>query len=259
MVSTRHHPRDFPAPTTPGSIPSSPPNDVSKSVARSSPAPNSNVRKGVHTPSAVVLVWLLISVPLVIWDSGYIFLRPHSMPGGKFHSPIWSPYALYGTVDYVYGWPAFNARNGFTAAQGALNIVETAAYIFYLAVVYLHGTSATNTGRASTKKVKKGLSWFLLDEKVVPGRIGGLALIIAFSASIATLSKTVLYWLNELFSGFDNIGHNNLSNLVFLWIIPNGLWLIFPTYMIYVLGGEILYALEAAAPRPAKGGRVKSS
>jgi hypothetical protein len=42
------------------------------------------------------------------------------MPGGKFHSPIWTPYALYGTVDYMYGWPAWNAGIGFTAAQGSL-------------------------------------------------------------------------------------------------------------------------------------------
>lgn len=192
MVSTRGHPKEFASPATPSSRASTPA-ETSRSVARSSPAPASNARKGVHTPSVLVLIWLLVSVPLVIWDSGYIFLRPHSMPGGKFHSPIWTPYALYGTVDYIYGWPAFNARNGFTAAQAVLNVVETLGYIGYLAVVYVYGTSATNTGRASTKKVKKGLSWFLLDEKVVPGRIGGLALLIAFSASVMTLSKTVLY------------------------------------------------------------------
>jgi hypothetical protein len=26
--------------------------------------------------------------------------------------------------------------------------------------------------------------------------------------------------LNEVFSGFENIGHNDLGSLVFLWIIP---------------------------------------
>ncbi len=31
-----------------------------------------------------------------------------------------------------------------------------------------------------------------------------------------------------------------------LWIIPNGLWLLFPTYMIYVLGKEILAHMEGA-------------
>ena len=156
-------------------------------------APAHASRKGVHTPSIIVLAWLIISVPLVIWDTGYVLLRPHSMPGGKFHSPIWTPYALYGTIDYIYGWPAFDARNGFTAAQGLLNLFETAAYIFYLAVVYFYGTTATSSGRASTKKITKSLPWFLFEEKVVPGRVGSLALLIAFSSSVATFSKTVLY------------------------------------------------------------------
>jgi hypothetical protein len=141
----------------------------------------------------VVLIWLLISIPLVLWDTGYVLLRPHTMPGGKFHSPIWTPYALYGTVDYIYGWPAFNARNGFTAAQGVLNLIESAGYIFYLAVVFQYGTTATSSGRVSTKKVKKGLTWFLFEEKIVAGRIGSLALLLAFGDSVATFSKTVLY------------------------------------------------------------------
>ncbi|SLM35542.1 hypothetical protein LPUS_04848 [Lasallia pustulata] len=62
-----------------------------------------------------------------------------------------------------------------------------------------------------------------------------------------TVSKTVLYWLNEYFSGFDNIGHNSWSALLFLWIIPNGAWLVFPSYMIYVFGQEILQGLEIAS------------
>lgn len=192
MVSTRHHPKDFPPPATPSSA-SANADDTNKSVVRSSPPSGSSSRKAVHTPSVVVLAWLSISVPLVVWDTGYVLLRPHSMPGGKYHSPIWTPYALYGTIDYIYGWPAFNARNGFTAAQGLLNVFETMAYIFYLVVVYFYGTTATTAGRASTKKVKKGLLWFLFEEKVVPGRIGSLALLIAYSSSVATFSKTILY------------------------------------------------------------------
>ncbi|KAA6407917.1 MAG: Emopamil-binding [Lasallia pustulata] len=87
------------------------------------------------------------------------------MPGGALHSPVWAPYKLYGQVDYMYGWPAWEARNGFTAAQAWLNLAET----------------------------------------------GG--------------------W----------------SALLFLWIIPNGAWLVFPSYMIYVFGQEILQGLEIAS------------
>lgn len=152
MVSTRHHPRQFPEPDLPPSRTStptktSPTKSGSKSTSRSNAgsAPESPVldnespttsviktpkpraRKSsssaltltghTHTPPLPLLAWLVLSLPLVAWDTLYVLLRPHTMPGGKFHSPFWTPYALYGTVDYMYGWPAWNNHNGFTAAK----------------------------------------------------------------------------------------------------------------------------------------------
>ncbi|RAK78308.1 uncharacterized protein BO72DRAFT_447357 [Aspergillus fijiensis CBS 313.89] len=251
MVSTRHHPDDFPPPPT-------------------SPTPNTNTngnnnnnntpKKWVHTPSTPITLWLLFSVPLVLWDAGYVLLRPHSMPGHSLHSPLWTPYALYGTIDYIYGWPAFNARNGFTAAQTVLNLFESTGYLYYLAVVYRHGTSLTANGRGGQRHPHKGVGWFLRETKVVAGRTGALALLVAYSASVMTLGKTILYWLNEVFSGFDNIGHNDFWTLVFFWIIPNcsGLWIVFPSYNIYILGAEVVAALETSVPRQ-RVGRPKSS
>lgn len=91
------------------------------------------------------------------------------MEGGSLHWPLWVPYKLYGEIDHVYGWKAINANNGFTAAQGSLNAVETSMYLVYLWMVYGQGT-----WRAS-------------------GRQGATALVIGFSAAVMTLSKTVLY------------------------------------------------------------------
>jgi hypothetical protein len=105
------------------------------------------------------------------------------MPGGALHSPIWTPYALYGKIDYMYGWPAWNARIGFTAAQGSMNAIEFAMDAFYLWVVYANG------------KVKRGekkdIRWFLWEEKRVEG--AGLAVLVVWGAAVMTLSKTVLY------------------------------------------------------------------
>lgn len=72
--------------------------------------------------------------------------------------------------------------------------------------------------------------------------------------------------LNEYFSSFDNIGHNPPMTLLFLWIIPkfvnpcpewkwswmfadshSGAWLVLPTYMVYVMGGDILDAFALAS------------
>ncbi|RDW83263.1 hypothetical protein BP5796_04754 [Coleophoma crateriformis] len=200
--------------------------------------------KWAHTPSNVTLIWLAISLPLVIWDAGYVLLRPHSMPGGSLHWPIWAPYELYGTVDYIYGWKAYNERNGFTGAQTALNVVETAMYFYYLYVLYAYGKPSSAPGRGAPKPAKIG---YLGEQRYVAGQEGALAVLVAFSAAVMTVSKTVLYWLNEYYSGFDNIGHNKFVDLIFLWIIPNGAWLVLPSYMIYICGSEILQGLVMAS------------
>lgn len=187
---------------------------------------------------------MAISLPLVIWDSGYVFGRPHTMAGGKLVWPLYQPYILYGEVDHMYGFKQYNAHNGFTAAQGSLNILETAGYLAYLAIVYQYGRQEDVEGRGAPSKSVVGK---LGAARTVYGRYAGLAVLIAFSSALMTLSKTVLYWLNEAFSGFDNIGHNDFFSLFFLWIIPNGAWIVFPSYMLYVIGAEILEGLELAS------------
>ena len=123
------------------------------------------------------------------------------MPGGKFHWPLWVPYELYGTVDYIYGWPAWEARNGFTAAQGMMNIVESGIYVIYLWVVYNAG-SWTQTGKKTTQKKVGALGWLGGRASVsVNGRMGAWAILLGFTGAIMTLSKTALYgkftWCNS--------------------------------------------------------------
>ncbi|KAK4988440.1 hypothetical protein LTR50_003954 [Elasticomyces elasticus] len=228
MASTRSQSK--PLPSTP------------TSTSSSSPTPAWS-----HTPSNLTLIWLAISLPLVAWDTGYVFLRPYSMPGGSLHYPIWQPYALYGTIDYTYGWPAWNAHSGFTAAQGFMNFVESAGYVVYLWIVFVYGVQERRKGRGAPKKGDMGSFAWLSESRTVYGRLAAWAVLLGFATAVMTASKTVLYWLNEYFSGFENIGHNGLEALVVLWIIPNGVWIIFPSYMIYVFGQEILQGLEAAS------------
>lgn len=135
-----------------------------------------------------------------------MLLRPHTMPGGALHRPLWQPYALYGTVDHVYGFPAWEAGDGFGGAQAALNGVETVLYGVYLWVVWAKG-------RRRSDSVEGG-------PRVLSGRVAGRAVAVAFAASVMTLSKTVLYWAQEAFGGWAHIGHNDLASLVVLWIIP---------------------------------------
>ncbi|KAI1826241.1 hypothetical protein F4861DRAFT_121071 [Xylaria intraflava] len=175
-----------------------------------------------HAPSTFTLFWLAVSVPLVLWDCGYVLLRPRTMPGGDLHWPLWAPYALYGEIDHVYGWKAFNANSGFTGAQGFLNVVETLMYIYYALAYYQNAVSVGG-------------------KKVLVGRTAAVAVLVGFSAAVMTLR------LCEYYSGFDNIGHNTLQDLITLWIIPNGAWLVAPTFMIYELGSELVNNLATGA------------
>lgn len=156
------------------------------------------------------------------------------MEGGLAHWPLWSPYKLYGEVDHVYGWKAVREGTGFTAAQGLLNVVETAMYAVYLWLWRARGETTTMTPGGGGRRV-------------VSGRAGALAVVVGFSAAVMTLSKTILYLCNEYFSGFANIGHNDFLTVLFLWIIPNGAWLVGPTYMIVSMGTEIVDNLGGTA------------
>jgi len=174
MVSTRKHPADFPEP------------DLSPS--KSSPRASRKPKAWSHTPSKLTLLWLAVSLPLVLWDAGYVLLRPHSMPGGKYHWPLWAPYELYGKTDYVYGWKAWNEHNGFTAAQTVMNLVETAGYFIYLGLVLKFGASSTSQGRGAPKSA----GW-LAGQRALSGQKAAVAALVGYSTAILTVAKTLLY------------------------------------------------------------------
>ncbi|KAL2693644.1 hypothetical protein Neosp_000205 [[Neocosmospora] mangrovei] len=230
-------PPDF-APVTPSTTRKRAPRTTSNTTSKKRRVSIENVPSATwrHTPSTTTLLWLAVSVPLVAWDTGYVLGRPRTMPGGNLHWPLWVPYELYGKVDHVYGFKSWDAHNGFTGAQSALNVVESLMYVAYLWLVW------TRADRSTDGAARRTLS----------GRDGALAVLIGFSAAVMTLSKTVLYWANEYYSGFDNIGHNTPLDIFYLWALPNGFWLILPAYMIWVFGNNILDGLAIASGQSVK-------
>ncbi|KAK0551276.1 hypothetical protein OC846_003333 [Tilletia horrida] len=143
----------------------------------------------IHPTRTWIVLWLALSSILVMWDCGYMLLRPHSMKGGKWFAP-WTPYELYGTIDKIYGLDAFNAREGFPAAQSWMNIPETIL--------------------------------------------------------------NYLYMLVEVCCGYCKTGHNSLSDLIFLFLIPNTPWIFVPTAIALTLGFEMADSLKAASGLPVK-------
>ncbi|EDU39468.1 EBP domain containing protein [Pyrenophora tritici-repentis] len=267
MVSTRSTPKgDFPASEpspmkkAPRSRTSTPdPSAMSSPSAQSlakraaknvaaevaPPAPEEYGEDGwCHTASNITLGWLAVSWPLVLWDSLYILLRPHTMAGGALQWPLWKPYEIYASIDHVYGWPGWERGDGFGGAQGVLNAIELVLYAIYAMTVYKH--SVPTLGGAAGVQVE-GKGKFLGGGRKVRGKNGNRAALIGFAAAVMTLSKTVLYYFNEYYSGFANIKHNDFLTILWFYGVMNGLWVAFPMYMTIVFGSDIIQGLDMAA------------
>ncbi|KAF9507113.1 hypothetical protein BS47DRAFT_1304407 [Hydnum rufescens UP504] len=177
------------------------------------------------TPTWISL-WFFLSSLFVLWDVSYLLLRPRSMVGGDLHW-IWKPYALYATIDHVrlYGLRAWESKDGFPSAQALMNIVETA------------------------------LNWcYLFTRHISPSPISPL---LGFTAAVMTLSKTVLYGLQDYFCGWCSSGHNPASTFIVLYLFPNvkcgplmtpllRLWVVMPAAIVVFLGRELASSLSVA-------------
>lgn len=101
------------------------------------------------------------------------------MVGGKYHSPLWTPYALYAEIDYVYGWKALQENNSWTQTQTWFNLGEVVAYAVYLGWVL--GGGYAKGGRR------------ILEGRTLEGRRAAWAVLVGFSAASLTFYKTVMY------------------------------------------------------------------
>ena len=67
-------------------------------------------------------------------------------------------------------------------------------------------------------------------------------MLVAFMVSTMTFSKTVFYFLvsSELCGGQHFVNHNDWKSAVFLYIIPNGIWILVPFLCMVTLGNIIV-------------------
>ena len=84
----------------------------------------------------------------------------------------------------------YDTKAYHTSTSAFLNIVETILNVYYLYLAHI--------------------------------RASPIATIVGFASIIMTLSKTVLYWLQEYFCGGCAVGHNSMKDLLLLWVLPNG-------------------------------------
>ncbi|KAJ7100757.1 hypothetical protein B0H15DRAFT_1018075 [Mycena belliarum] len=173
-----------------------------------------------------ISLWFLLTTPIIFWDAGYAFMRPRSMEGGDLHW-IWAPYSIYQNIDLVYGVPALERGDGFINAQSLLSVIETLMNVAYVYTAHVADWSP--------------------------------APLIGFAAATMTLSKTVLYWLQEYYCNYCAVGHNSLRDLIVYWIIPNGFWLLLPTLILIQMSKDLAADLHLAQKARVKVASGKSS
>ena len=158
-------------------------------------------RAGGDGPSipGYLRVWLLVSSCVVLWDAGFVLNRPRSFPGGDLHA-LWKPYALYITVDHMYG----NLSDAFVVSQSWLNLVEVA--LNFAALWVYRGGAGSRKSRAT-------------------------GCLLALVSLAFTLWKTVLYMMY----GREDASHNPWGTYIPLYLIPNGLWMLVPALGIHDL------------------------
>lgn len=106
------------------------------------------------------------------------------------------PYKLYGEVDHGYGWPAYTARDGWTGAQGTVNLLETIGYGVYLWMALRAGREVNVKGRGAPSGgvlERIGLGKGLGRARALEGREAGWAVLLGFAVACVTASKTLLY------------------------------------------------------------------
>ena len=161
---------------------------------------------GNEKRNAWIRYWMFISGFIVLYDAGYVLLRPRSCVGGDLFF-IWQPYDLYSRVDKLYSREVMQAGDGFNQAQAILNLAEVATHF---------------------------LSLHLWRRDMAIGDV------LALTGQLATLWKTILYWLNDL-CRLVPYTHSDASwtTYFFVFFIPNMLWLIFPSAVVWSLGSQV--------------------
>ena len=132
---------------------------------------------------------------------------------------LWAPYDKYVTVDLGYGDPS----NGFVRAQAIMSLVEIAVLLVGL--------------------------W---------QRRHPLGVLLVFGVSLLTAAKTMLILMIEVVTRGEHVGHNPAADLVFLYLVPNGAWIVVPLLVAWSTGRTLLSACHRA-PSSAPRGRASSS
>lgn len=156
-----------------------------------------------------ISLWLLFSILITSWETGFILLRPESLSDQGNYLNIWLPYLRYVKIDTSYA----DLSNEFIKFMPCANIIEISIALLALYFNFLRKTA--------------------------------FAILFAFSSLLLTGTKTITVFMLEAYDRFSHVAHNPLFDLIFMYILPNSLWIIFPFMGVFILGYSLITQLEA--------------
>ena len=167
---------------------------LSPAVASSTVASSS-----VGAPPRWVINWMVITTVIVTWDAAFGLLSPLSRDESHwFFSVLFRPYQQkYQHLDMFYAKDEVFAsvvggHNAFGPSQTAMNVAEVAVQL-----VFLYLALRAKSSYAS---------------------------VVGLCVSVATFSKTVLYFVMLYNYGWQKMLVGTTQDRILLFLIPNGIW-----------------------------------
>jgi len=153
-----------------------------------------------------VLWWFYTTAIVCTWDASFIFLRPHTLPGGSLFK-FWSPYVHYIAVDQRYK----DVNDPFVFGISLFNYLEV---ILNVITIVMHYRRSRHT---------------------IP---------LAFTVTVMTFWKTLFYFygFSEMGGGGPYRKGNSTMQEFLLVAIPNGIWVLLPFLVMVVLWERIVPA-----------------
>jgi len=85
-----------------------------------------------HKPRYWIAVWSLVSFLSGWYDMLYVCLRPHSLPGGRWHAPFFKPMEQWAAFDNLYGAQACIQDDTVLSTKISISCFEVNLHLAYL-------------------------------------------------------------------------------------------------------------------------------
>jgi hypothetical protein len=161
-----------------------------------------------HFWPLLLRVWFSIQLLVLTFDASFVLLRPHTFVDGVLGAfyPVFQQYAK---IDTVYS----DITNPFGWAMSTLVVLEN-VFLFYSFIIVYLGSDIKKNIKTTTQFMQKS------DYLTLCG-------------ICAQFNKTLFYLITDAYGGFKHISHNTQFDMITMFIIPNGIWVVVPIIIIF--------------------------